>query len=51
MLMFLYAIGNLHDVSWGTRDTKSEAKSFIGKSQEEIEQEKGHFCSFGKFFT
>ncbi|CAG2231383.1 CHS1 [Mytilus edulis] len=51
MLMFLYAIGNLHDVSWGTRDTKSEAKSFIGKSQEEIEQEKGHFCSFGKFCT
>ncbi|CAC5365455.1 CHS1 [Mytilus coruscus] len=49
MLMFLYAIGNLHDVSWGTRETKSE--SFIRKSQEEMEKEKGYFCSFGKFCT
>lgn len=51
MLMFLYAIGNLHDVSWGTRETKSESESSISKSHEEMEEEKGHFCSFGKLCT
>jgi hypothetical protein len=24
MLLFLYSIGNLHNVSWGTRETKTD---------------------------
>lgn len=51
MLMFLYAIGNLNDVSWGTRETQLESKSSISNSQEEMEEEEGHVCSFGKFCT
>ncbi|CAG2190883.1 CHS1 [Mytilus edulis] len=51
MLMFLYAIGNLNDVSWGTRETQLESESSISNSQEEMEEEEGHVCSFGKFCT
>ncbi|XP_076089023.1 chitin synthase chs-1-like [Mytilus galloprovincialis] len=51
MLMFLYSIGNLHDVSWGTRDTKSESESLKSKSHEEMVKEKGYFCTVGQFCT
>lgn len=52
MLMFLYSIGNLHIVSWGTRETKqvsTEPKSKETKHKPEKE-ERGYFCTLGNFF-
>ncbi|XP_052079667.1 chitin synthase chs-2-like [Mytilus californianus] len=50
MLMFLYSIGNLHVVSWGTRETKQEPDSKTQKSNHVPENdEKGYFCSLGSF--
>jgi hypothetical protein len=47
MLLFLYSIGNLHNVSWGTRETKTDnpepdkAKQQQKKTPEK--EETGHF--------
>ncbi|XP_071150256.1 chitin synthase chs-2-like [Mytilus edulis] len=50
MLMFLYSIGNLHVVSWGTRETKQEPDTKNQKAKETPEiDEKGYFCSLGSF--
>lgn len=51
MLMFLYSIGNLHVVSWGTREATpdTEVKKSTNKHKPE-KDEKGYFCSLGDFF-
>ncbi|XP_063417329.1 chitin synthase chs-2-like [Mytilus trossulus] len=50
MLMFLYSIGNLHVVSWGTRETKQEPNIKTQKAKQTQENdEKGYFCSLGSF--
>lgn len=50
MLMFLYSIGNLHVVSWGTRETKQEPDTKTQKAKQTPENdEKGYFCSLGSF--
>ncbi|CAC5393469.1 CHS1 [Mytilus coruscus] len=50
MLMFLYSIGNLHIVSWGTRETKQKTESDSPKKTHIPEKEEtGYFCSLGNF--
>ncbi|XP_052089240.1 chitin synthase chs-2-like [Mytilus californianus] len=49
MLMFLYSIGNLHVVSWGTRETNKENTSTKAKAESMKNEEKGYFCKFGSF--
>ena len=50
MLMFLYSIGNLHVVSWGTRETKQKTESDSPKKTHTPEKEEtGYFCSLGNF--
>ncbi|XP_071149954.1 chitin synthase chs-2-like [Mytilus edulis] len=52
MLMFLYSIGNLHIVSWGTRETKETTDNTKpDKKFKPEKEEKGYFCSLGKFFS
>ncbi|XP_052079431.1 chitin synthase chs-2-like [Mytilus californianus] len=52
MLMFLYSIGNLHIVSWGTRETKQASDNTKpDKKFKPEKEEKGYFCSLGKFFS
>ncbi|XP_052072424.1 chitin synthase chs-2-like [Mytilus californianus] len=45
MLMFFYSIGNMHVVSWGTREYEQ-----VSKSNKEI-MDSGYFCSFGNFIS
>ncbi|CAC5411927.1 CHS1 [Mytilus coruscus] len=50
MLMFLYSIGNLNVVSWGTRETKQEPDTKTQKAKHTPDNdEKGYFCSIGSF--
>lgn len=50
MLMFLYSIGNLHNVSLGTRETKQNTESDSPKKTHTPEKEEtGYFCSLGNF--
>ncbi|XP_076094769.1 chitin synthase chs-2-like isoform X3 [Mytilus galloprovincialis] len=52
MLMFLYSIGNLHVVSWGTRETKQKTESDSPKKTHTPEKEEtGYFCSLGNFVS
>ncbi|XP_063421976.1 chitin synthase chs-2-like [Mytilus trossulus] len=52
MLMFLYSIGNLHVVSWGTRETKQKTESDSPKKIHTPEKEEtGYFCSLGNFVS
>ncbi|XP_052095529.1 chitin synthase chs-2-like isoform X2 [Mytilus californianus] len=52
MLMFLYSIGNLHIVSWGTRETKQKTESDSPKKTHTPEKEEtGYFCSLGNFVS
>ena len=53
MLLFLYSIGNLHNVSWGTRETKTDNPEPDKAKQQKHTPEKeetGHFFSLGNFF-
>ena len=53
MLLFLYSIGNLHNVSWGTRETKTDNPEPDEAKQQKHTPEKeetGHFFSLGNFF-
>lgn len=36
MLLMIYALGNINDVSWGTRDTKSVPRDSGNPTQEGI---------------
>ncbi|VDI11123.1 Hypothetical predicted protein [Mytilus galloprovincialis] len=52
MLMFLFSIGNLHNVSWGTRETKKKTESDSDKKTHIPEKEEtGYFCSLGNFVS
>ncbi|XP_071150061.1 chitin synthase chs-2-like isoform X2 [Mytilus edulis] len=51
MLMFLFAIGNLHVTSWGTRETKAEPKDMKKSKNVNEKEETGYFCSLGKFIS
>lgn len=54
MLLFLYSIGNLHNVSWGTRETKTDISEHdeVKEKQKHTpeKEETGHFFSLGNFF-
>lgn len=50
MLMFLFSIGNLHVMSWGTRDTETKKKPDDKANTEQIngKTDVEYLCSFGK---
>jgi hypothetical protein len=51
MLLFLYSIGNLHNVSWGTRETKTDNPEPDKAKQQQKhtsdKEETRHFLSLG----
>lgn len=50
MLMFFYALGNLHIVnSWGTRETKQQETKKEDNKHKPEREETGYFCSLGNF--
>ncbi|XP_052079428.1 chitin synthase chs-1-like [Mytilus californianus] len=52
MLMFLYSIGNLHVVPFGIRKTNLvSANTKPGTKHIPEKDERGYFCSIGKFFS
>ncbi|VDH91877.1 chitin synthase, partial [Mytilus galloprovincialis] len=47
MLMVFYSLGNLHKISWGTRETESD----VTEKNKNLTEENGYFCNFGNFIT
>ena len=52
MLLMLYSLGNLHVVSWGTREVKAPVATATTAKNEDKQQkmETGYTFSLGKIF-
>jgi len=51
MLLMLYSLGNLHVVSWGTREVKAPVATATAKNEDKQQKmETGYTFSLGKLF-